>query len=294
MAAHRSIVALAVLFPLLLVPPSAAQPAPAGTPLSVEEVVKLSQSGVSEDVIVTKIKKNGRPFDLSADELLELRKAGVKDTVVKYLLDPSQPYTPPAPSPPPSTVAPPAPVTPPAKPEPPSKKYPVDAYSARVPPEPGLYRFDQNAPVKTDIKMLLGENQGPGLGKVLLKKGKVTAYLVGPLARTRIAEAAPVFYIRLPEGKPIEELLLLTLDRKKDRREVDMGAPGPKPELKPETMKQFDALEVGPGVFRLSTSKLANAEYMFYLIGSAEPPKGNYGKGYDFGVDAPAPEKKKR
>jgi hypothetical protein len=295
MAAHRSILALTVLFPLLLVYPSAAQSVPAGTPLSVEEVVKLSQNGVSEDVIVTKIKKNGRPFNLNADELLELQKAGVKDTVVKYLLDPSQPYAPPAPPPlPPPAAAPSAPVAPPAKPDPPSKKYPEDAYASRVPPETGLYRFHQNAPLKTDIKMLLGENQGPGLGKVLMKKGKVTAYLVGPLAKSRIADSAPVFYLRLPEGKSIEELLLLTFERKKDRREVDMGAPGPKPELKPETMKQFDALEVGPSVFRLSTSKLGNAEYMFYLIGSAEPPKGNYGKGYDFGIDAPAPEKKKR
>jgi hypothetical protein len=295
MAAHRSILALAVLFPLLIASPSTAQPPPTGTPLSVEEVVKLSQSGVSEEVIVTKIKKNGRPFNLNADELLELKNAGVKDTVVKYLLDPSQPYSPPAPPPPPPpAAAPPAPVAPPAKPEPPSKKYPEDAYASRVPPEPGLYRFQQNAPLKTDIKMLLGESQGPGLGKVLLKKGKVTAYLVGALAKTRITDAAPVFYLRLPEGKPIEELLLLTLERKKDRREVDMGAPGPKPQLKPETMKQFDALEVGPSLFRVSTSKLANAEYMFYLIGSAEPPKGNYGKGYDFGIEMPQSEKKKR
>jgi hypothetical protein len=75
---------------------------------------------------------------------------------------------------------------------------------------------------------------------------------------------------------------------------VDMGAPGPKPELKPETMKQFDALEVGSSVFRLSTSKLANAEYVFYLLGSAEPAKGNYGKGYDFGIELPVVEKKKR
>ena len=42
------------------------------------------------------------------------------------------------------------------------------------------------------------------------------------------------------------------------------------------------------------TGKLSTAEYMFYLIGSAEPPKGNYGKGYDFGIDPPEAEKKKR
>jgi hypothetical protein len=294
MIAHRSIFAQTVLYSLLLVSRSEAQPAGAGTPLSVEEVVKLSQSGVSEDIIVTKIKRNAKAFDLSADELVELKKAGVKDTVVKYLLDPSQPYAPPPPPAPPVVRPEPAP-PPPAKPGPPAKKYPDDAYASRVPPEPGLYSFPQNALLKTEIKMLLGESQGPGLGKVLLlKKGKVTAYLVGKSAKTRVAESAPVFYIRLLEGKSIEELLLLTLERRKDRRDVDMGAPGPKPELKPETMKQFDALEVGSSVFRLSTSKLANAEYVFYLLGSAEPAKGNYGKGYDFGIELPVVEKKKR
>jgi hypothetical protein len=282
--------ALAILLPVVFLSPSAAQPAPSGAPLTVEEVVKLSRGGFSDDVIITKIKKNGRAFDLSTDELLEIKKAGVSDSVVKYLLDPSQPYTQP---PPPAPIRSEPVAAPVVKPDPPAKKYPEDAYAARVPPEPGLYRFLQNAPAKTDIKMLLGENAGPGLGKVLLKKGKVTAYLVGPAAKTRVAETTPVFYIRLLEGKSIEELLLVTLERKNDRREIDMGPPGPKPELKAETMRQFDALEVGTGVFKLTASKLGRAEYMFYLIGSAEPPKGNYGKGYDFGIDAEA-EKKKR
>ncbi len=65
-------------------------------PLTVEEVVKLSQIGVSEELIVAKIKKNGKAFDLSTEELVDLKKAGVSDIVIKFLLDPSQPYTPPS------------------------------------------------------------------------------------------------------------------------------------------------------------------------------------------------------
>jgi hypothetical protein len=33
--------------------------------------------------------------------------------------------------------------------------------------------------------------------------------------------------------------------------------------------------------------KLTKGEYMFFLLGSAEPPKGSYGKGYDFGIETP-------
>jgi hypothetical protein len=144
-----------------------------------------------------------------------------------------------------------------------------------------------------DIKLLLGEKEGAGLGKVLMKKGKVVAYMLGAAAKTRVIEASPVFYLRLAEGKGIEEVLLVMLEKKNDRRELAMGPPGPKPELKPETMRQFDALEVGAGLFKVTPANLAKGEYLFYLMGSAEPAKGNYGKGYDFSVQPPQAEKKK-
>ncbi len=272
-----------VLYVLLVgssVSPLAAQSTARTTPLSVEEVLKQSQGGVSEELIITEIKKNGKPFDLNSDEILDLKKSGVSDTVIKYLLDPSQPYTPPAP--PPKAPETPAPTPPPKAP--PAKKYPPDANAAHVPPDPGLYTFAPGSLQTSEIKILLGEKEGAGLGKVIMKKGKVIAYLVGPAAKTRVAEGAPVLYIRLPEGKGIEELLLVALERKNDRRELDIEPPAPKP----ETLRQFDSLEVGAGLYRLTPAKLIKGEYMFYLNGSAEPAKGSYGKGYDFGA-GPAP-----
>lgn len=240
-------------------------------------------------MIITDIKRNGKAFNLSTDELLELKKLGVSDNVLKYLLDPSQPYSPPAPAASPIRSE---PGTPPAsKPAPPPRKFPEDEFASRVPPESGLYRFTRNMPAGVDLKMFLGANAKPGLGKLLMKKGRVTAYLVGSSSKLRINESAPVFYLRLPEGKGIEELLLVHLDRKEDRREIDMGAPGPKPELKPETLRQYDSLEVGPGVFRLIPNKLERGEFVFFLISSAEPAKGTYGKGYDFAIDTPKVEK---
>jgi hypothetical protein len=258
-------------------------------PLSVEEVVKLCQTGLSEELIITKIKKNQKAFDLSTEELLELKKSGVSDNIIKYLLDPSQPYAPPAPPP---TAAP--GIDPPsAAPPKPVKQYPDDAYASRVPPEPGLYRFPADAPTKTpeapptkiDLKMLLGVKEGAGLGKVLMKKPKTVAYLVGPTSKTRIPDSAPIFYLRLPDGKGIEEVVLVALEGKSDRRELEM--PSQKEELKASAMRQFDSLEVGARLFKVSTGKLGKGEYLFFLVGSAEPPKGNYGKGYDFGIDDP-------
>ena len=43
--------------------------------------------------------------------------------------------------------------------------------------------------------------------------------------------------MRMADGKGIEEVVLVALDRKKDRRELDMGPPAPKPELKADTIR---------------------------------------------------------
>src|SRR6478672_10469370 len=83
------------------------QSQPAINSLSVEDVVGLVKKGFSEDVIITRIRKYGKAFDLSPDELVELRKLGVPDNIIRYLLDPSLPYTPPPPpAPPPATTPP--------------------------------------------------------------------------------------------------------------------------------------------------------------------------------------------
>lgn len=253
-------------------------PAP-GTRLTVEEVVKLSRAGFAEDIIITKIKKNGKAFDLSTDELLELKKDGVSDEVIKYLLDPSQPY-----SPAPAQAA----GATPAKSNNPAKKYPEDSYASRVPADPGLYFFPASEPVKVDLKFLLGEEQG----KSLMKKGRTMAYLIGPASKLRIKRPKPTLYVRLPEGKEVEELVLVALSPKNGRRELDVGPPGPKQQLKPEQMRQFEPLEVGPHLVKLTPLKLEPGEYLFFFVGSADPTKGIYGKGYDFGIDQPPAPKK--
>jgi hypothetical protein len=266
--------------------------------LTVEEVVKLLQAGFSEELIVTKIKANGKAFNLSTEELLELRKIGINDTIVKFLLDPSQPYIPPPPPQPPPPPAPlpppPAPAAPPPAPVPadkpvappaPAKKYPDDANASKVPAEPGFYRFVDSTPQQIDLKTLFGTKEGAGFGKVLMKKGQAVGYLIGRAAKSRTKETSPEFYIRLAEGKGIEDIVLVVLESKSDRREIELGPPGPKPELKAEVMRPFDPLEVGPHLYRINTGKIQKGEYFFLIIGSADPAKGISGKGYDFGID---------
>ena len=253
----------------------------AGERLTLEEVVNMTRAGFSEEIIVTRIKKNGKAFDLSTDELRDLKMDGVSDNVIKFLLDPSQPYIPPTP---PTPGAPQAS----SKPSGPIKKYPEDRYANRLPADPGLYLFVAGAPVKVDLKVLLGAEQA----KTLMKKGKTVGYLVGPDAKIRLKNSAPIFYVRLPDGKEIEELVLVSLSTKNGRREIALGAPGPKQQLNAGDIQPYDPLEVATRVFRLTPAKLDAGEYLFLFMGSADPAKGIYGKGYDFGIDPPGSPKK--
>lgn len=232
-----------------------------------EEVVKLSRAGFSEELIVTKIKKNGKAFDLSSDELVELKKQGLSEALIRVLLDPTQPYTPAA-----AVI--------------PGKKYPEDALAALVPADSGLYFFTGKVPAKVDLKVLLGMRKGGML------KGKVMAYAAGPNAKLRVKAGKVVFYLRFPEGKDVSDLILISLLEKGDRREMN-GLPGPKGGLNADDVLPFDQLEVGAKLFRLMPPALDEGEYIFFLVGSAEVDKGTYGKAYDFGVDAAPVAKKK-
>ncbi len=56
--------------------------------LSFEDVQKMLAAQVPEDVIVLKVKQTGKPFNLSSDEIIALKKSGASDQLLKALLDP--------------------------------------------------------------------------------------------------------------------------------------------------------------------------------------------------------------
>src|SRR5690349_10201113 len=62
--------------------------------LSLSEVVRSVRAGEPEETIVARIKRNARSFDLTKEEKDELKREGVSDTIIKYLMEPALPYTP--------------------------------------------------------------------------------------------------------------------------------------------------------------------------------------------------------
>ncbi len=67
--------------------------------LSILDVIRMSQAGVSDSIIVAKIDQSRSYFELSAEEIIDLRLSGVSDPVIEHILwrgRPSQVATAPA------------------------------------------------------------------------------------------------------------------------------------------------------------------------------------------------------
>ena len=65
-------------------------PFPAARPqtkTTVDDVIRLSKAGLSDDVIIQQIKKNGQRFDLSTDQLLRLKSASVSERVIQVMIE---------------------------------------------------------------------------------------------------------------------------------------------------------------------------------------------------------------
>jgi hypothetical protein len=55
--------------------------------MTMQDVVKLTDSKVGEDVIISQIEASGEVFKLTVDDILELKKAGVSDRVISFMIN---------------------------------------------------------------------------------------------------------------------------------------------------------------------------------------------------------------
>jgi hypothetical protein len=268
---------------LLATPLPVQEEAPrAAATLTLDDVLKLVHAGVSEEIIVARVKRFNKPFDLNSDEILELKKAGVSDAIIKCLLDPALPYAPPPP--PPATE-----VKPPGAPPPPPK----DPLTLKVPPEPGIYRLAKAAPgeetfERLEIKPVIPLKRGSGkMGSMLsggLLKDHTLGFIAGPKSKTRAAAGTSVFYARFDGKASPDDLVLLRLVSADAGREFDFGPKPDKPAFPPEAICQMDTSEAGPNVYRLTAPALKPGEYLFFILGSGDEKRGLLGKGHEFGV----------
>ena len=74
------------------VPPT---PPPTHAQVTVSDVIKMSNAGLADEMIIQQIQKNAQPFDLSPDQLVRLKQNNVSERVIRAMM----------PAPPPSSAS---------------------------------------------------------------------------------------------------------------------------------------------------------------------------------------------
>jgi hypothetical protein len=88
-------------------------------PSGIEDVIKMKQAGLSDDVILAQIRNSGTTYNLTVDQIISLKQSGVSEPVIKALMSPgSSPEAPSAPTTPAPMTASPPPAAPPVMPAP--------------------------------------------------------------------------------------------------------------------------------------------------------------------------------
>lgn len=58
-----------------------------GEPLTINDVIKLSQGGVSDESIINYMERTGSTYNLSQTQIRRLQDAGVSQRVINYMVD---------------------------------------------------------------------------------------------------------------------------------------------------------------------------------------------------------------
>jgi hypothetical protein len=142
-----------------------------------------------------------------------------------------------------------------------------------------------------EVRTIGEQKVGGRLGHTLtfgIESIKNKAYLQGQHA-SAIASRKLVIDIELPPNDNIDNYVIVEMDDKGDRREIEMGSVGgtvgEKVGIRADRIVRTSATPVGGRRFKVSPVKeLKKGEYILYSVGSADFPHGVYGQGYDFTV----------
>lgn len=224
--------------------------------LTNQDVISMAQLGLSEDVIIAKIRAANAAgagavsFDTSVEGLRALKAANVSDGIIKVMINPAPP--------PPAVIAAAAPMT-------------IDPNLP--PPEVGVYWKDGTSFVLIPGQAVTQAKVGGRAGSILtdgLRNQHWDAVLDGPTSRNRVRERRPAFYFFVPDGASSSDYVLIKLNKKGNRREFQIGSfggvTGGKTGVKRDKEVPFKAEHVGIRTYKLTLGQdLAPGEYAFFM-----------------------------
>ena len=234
--------------------------------LTNQDVIDMVAAGIPDDVIVAKIRtasaKEMLGFDTSIDGLKALQSARVPPTIMQVMVNPRS-------------------LLPNA-----SSAVANVANPDLPPPEVGVYW-------RNDSDFVLIEGQTISQSKVGGKAGSFftdglralhwDAYLNGPTSKNRVRSRRPIFYLYVPDGASASDFSLISLNKKGDRREFEIGSFGGmtsgKVGIKRDKLIPVKDEHVAVRTYRLSLeSELKPGEYAFFM-GTGQTAGSTGGRG---------------
>lgn len=240
--------------------------------LTVDDVIRLVRAGLSDDLIIATVRKDGKALNLSTDDLIRLKRASVSDAVIRVMINPGS-------APPPSS---------PGSASSPNAAESNSAVAKSPVAEIGVY-FWKHERWKEVLPEVVTWRTGGVLKHIVsagIVKGDVNGVVRGPHSRNSIS--TPVkFVIRLPAGVAITEYQLLRLHEEKDRREfraVTGGvlhvSGGAARDLIP-----FEGKKITPHTYEVLLPNLGAGDYGFLPPGAfVSASSASMGKMYTFRV----------
>jgi hypothetical protein len=296
-----------ILLAIALVLPAAAQQAPAkktsssdakAHSLTVDGVLSMVRAGLSDDVIIARLRKEDKPFDLSPEEMIRLKQGKVSDAVLKVMMDPkAEAYAMsqnPASGTAPVVVQ--TPVFAGIASARPSGATPAtggnaagDPNDPMTPHDSGIYLYTKDRDGKPQMVVLerasyQGAKSGGFFGSAMtygLVKAKSRAMINGPHANLRVTEASPTFYFYFDDkqaglGKTYfgvgslsnpNQFVLLKLEVKKSDRETVIGkysAWGSSSGSDAGATIPFKAERLRTGLYKVTVDAMPTGEYCFF------------------------------
>ena len=258
--------------------------APGGAKMSVADVQDMIQAGLPEDLIIAKLKKQNNAFDLTPQQMVQLKKNGISDNIIKVMIDPTAVISAPAvitlvPGNRASGATPGVGVS--------DAAIEANVNNPDAPHDSGIYLFTSKDTQQIMIALERAATQGTKTGVLGaaftygLVKGKTRAVIPGPHASIRTGDQRPIFYFYFEEksaglGKAgfgaqtvsnPNQFSLVKLEVKKDHRETVIGTIGfgsASSGTDSKSMIAFKADRLRPGAYRVvPTANMEPGEYCF-------------------------------
>ena len=222
-----------------------------------EDVISMVKLGITEDVIVAKIRAMGAAgdaisFDTGVEGLKTLKESGVPDSVIKAMINPSSAG--------PMVVA-------------TASSTPMTIDPNLPPPEVGVYWKDRANFVLLQGQALTNTKAGGKAGSFFtngMRNQHWDATLAGPTSKNVVRERHPMFYLYVPDGSDAADYVLIKLNKKSDHREFQVGSfggiTGGKSGVKKDKELAFKADHVGVRMYKVTLDEdLKPGEYAFFM-----------------------------